>query len=211
MSFVMRSADARARRRPIGLSLPGWHVASVLAAWLPLTVTIVLVCGIVYLTAQQVLRQDANDPQVQLAEDTAAALLAGRLADLVLPPGKVDVAASLAPWVIVFDDAGRIVASSAEFGSLPLPPSGVLEAARRDGQTRVTWQPRPGVRAATVVQRYGGSRPGFVMAGRSLRESEARSEKLLVLIAAAGVAALVVSFVAVAAAITLGARWLRPV
>jgi hypothetical protein len=38
----------------------------------------------------------------------------------------------------------------------------------------VTWQPRRGVRIASVVMRVQGSQPGFVLAGRNMREVESR-------------------------------------
>ena len=44
-----------------------------------------------------------------------------------------------------------------------------MRLARR-GEDRLTWQPEPGVRSATVVVHYQGAQAGFVMAGRSLRE-----------------------------------------
>jgi hypothetical protein len=43
-------------------------------SWLPLAVVIVALCEQAYLTAQQLLRQGANDPQIQLSEDFAASL-----------------------------------------------------------------------------------------------------------------------------------------
>lgn len=199
-----------ASRRQLSRPTVSWYAATVVSNWLPLALAITLLCGIVYLSAQQMLRQAANDPQVQLAEDAAAGLLAGRPVDAVVPPGKVDIGAGLAPWVMVFDDAGRPLATSGELGSLPLPPSGVFEAARRSGQTRLTWQPAPGVRVAAVVQRYGGARPGFVVAGRSLRESEARTDQLLLLVVLAGCATLAATLAAVAGSVAFSARWLRP-
>src|SRR5258708_5293251 len=45
-------------------------------------------------------------------------------------------------------------------------------------EKRVSWQPilgiTRGVRIAAVVERVGGAHPGFVLAGRSLREVEVR-------------------------------------
>ena len=50
---------------------------------------------------------------------------------------------------------------------------------RQHGEERLSWQPRRGVRIAAVVQRVGGAHPGFVLAGRSLREVEDREEQVL--------------------------------
>jgi hypothetical protein len=140
-----------------------------LAMWLTLTT---FIAGTGYLIAQQVLRMSANDPQIQLAEDGAQRLVAGEPPARLVPDRTVDMANSLAPFVIVYDDAGRPLTSSANLdGSVPTPPKGVFDFVRGHHEERVTWQPRPGVRIASVVTRTGN---GFVVAGRNMREVEAR-------------------------------------
>jgi hypothetical protein len=133
------------------------------------------------LIAQQVLRMSANDPQIQLAEDGAQRLSAGEDAVRILPERQVDRSSSLAPFVIVYDDAGRPIASSARLdGSTPRPPKGVFDFGRANREERVTWQPRPGIRIAAVVTR---STNGFVVAGRNMREVEERKTLVLKLAA----------------------------
>jgi hypothetical protein len=130
----------------------------------------------------QLLRLQANDPQVQLAEDAARALAAGADPKSVLPPGpEVDVARSLAPFVVVYDAAGAPIASSGRLhGAAPRLPGGVLEHARAQGGHRLSWQPEVGVRQAlVVVPLRAAEAPGFVVAGRSLREVEARKRQAL--------------------------------
>lgn len=144
-----------------------------------LALALTLLCGLIYVTAQQVLRQLANDPQVQMAEDAAAALAEGRvpatLPDTAALAGKIDMAQSLAPFLIRYDEDLQPVSSTAELdGKTPVPPAGVFEFARIHGENRLTWQPRRGVRSATVLVHYSGRKPGFVLAGRSLREVETR-------------------------------------
>ncbi len=51
-------------------------------------------------------------------------------------------------------------------------------SASRVGEDRITWQPEPGIRSAVVVVHYTGATPGYVMAGRSLREVEWRIDRL---------------------------------
>jgi hypothetical protein len=120
---------------------------------------------------QQVLRMGANDPQVQLAGDLATQLEQGIAPSDAVPAGHVDIARSLAPFVIAYDQAGKPTASQATLdGSVPVPPKGVFDCALQNGEDRPTWTPRPGVRLATVVRRVGGAHPGFVLAGRSLGE-----------------------------------------
>ena len=59
-----------------------------------------------------------------------------------------------------------------------LMPSGVFDYTRQNKEDRVSWQPETGVRIAAVVVAYGGAQPGFVLAGRSLREVEARESQI---------------------------------
>ena len=118
----------------------------------------------------------ANDPQIQMAEDAASALMPGANVESVVPSAKVEIADSLAPFLIVFDKSGKVLASSASFhGAVPAYPAGVLDYVPQKGQDRVTWQPEAGVRMATVV---GPIRNGFVMAGRSLTEVEKRESQV---------------------------------
>ncbi len=155
------------------------HLTTIIKTWLIVAFVATLILGIVYATAQQILRMNANDPQIQIAQDTAQALRDGAAPEQVLPFEQVDIAASLSPYVIIYDDSGRALAGSGLLhDELPSLPAGVFEDARRNGENRLSWQPEPGVRSATVITRYGGSEPGFVMAGRSLREIENRITRL---------------------------------
>jgi hypothetical protein len=124
---------------------------------------------------QQVLRMGANDPQVQLAGDLAAELEQGVSPADAMPAGHVDIAHSLAPFLIAYDQTGKPIASQGTLdGSIPAPPKGVFDYALKNGEDRPTWTPRGGVRLATVVRRVGGAHPGFVLAGRSLSEVQQR-------------------------------------
>jgi hypothetical protein len=151
-------------------------IIKIIMSWLPLALITAGLCGLVYLTIQQSLRMGANDPQIQVAEDAAGALNGGASLYSVVPATKVELATSLAPFIIVFDDSGKVLVSSATLhGSVPVYPSGVLDYTRQHGEDRVTWQPENGVRMATVVVRYD---KGFVLAGRSLREVEIRESNI---------------------------------
>jgi hypothetical protein len=156
-----------------------YRVTNILRQWLPLAVVITLLCGLIYTAGQQMLRWSANDPQIQMAQDTAAALTAGASVDAVVPATQVDIAASLAPYLVVYDDRGAPAAGSGRLhGALPALPAGVFEYVRRHGLDKISWQPEPGVRSAAVVAPVGGTHPGFVLAGRSLREVENRIDNL---------------------------------
>jgi hypothetical protein len=165
--------------------------------WVPLAVALTGVCGVVYASVQQDLRQGANDPQIQMAEDAATRLEGGASTESVLPARTVELSSSLDTYVMVFDRADQLISSSAKLHGNPPPfPPDVLRNAT--GQDRVTWQPEVGVRSAVVVQPW---RDGFVVAGRSLRLIEEREQQVLLIaslawavtLGATAVAALAVS------------------
>ena len=152
--------------------------------------------GLAYTLGQQVLRHSANDPQIQMSEDLAAALASGKQAKDIIPKDKVDIATSLAPYVVAFDEKGQPLASTAILdGQTPTLPDGLLAYTKLHGQDIVTWQPRAGVRSAAVITHYHG---GYVLAGRSLREVEKREDRLLKLTALAWLATVAATLVAVA-------------
>jgi hypothetical protein len=168
-----------------------------LRAWIPIAAAIVALTATVYVTAQQVLRMGADDPQVQLARDTASSMAEGEDPLNLFPPRQVDLASSLAPFVLVYDTAGGVLATTAVLhGRIPDLPAGVREFATDHGEDRVTWQPEPGVRIAAVVVPFEG---GTVLVGRSLREVEARIDTLGQLMLAGLAGALLLTLLAVLA------------
>ena len=132
-----------------------------------------------YVGMQQLLRQGANDPQIEMAEDISAYLSKGAPVETLGAQNNVDITKSLAPFFIAYDEAGKSLASSATLdGKTPTPPLGVFDAAKTKGENRVTWQPAPDVRIAAVIIPFHASSSGFVLAGRSLREIEKRETTL---------------------------------
>lgn len=162
---------------------------AIVLRWAPLAALATAVCVLIYLGVQQVGRHLANDPQLEMARDIGARLAAGEPVSAVVPATPVDFGRSLSPFVTIYDEAGAVVATSGRLNGSPriLPP-GVLDHVRQNGEERVTWQPEPGVRIATVIVRREGASRGFVLAGRSLRETEERTAKFGSLIAAAWIA-----------------------
>lgn len=139
-----------------------------------------VLCAGVYGIGQQMLRQLANDPQIQISEDTAAYLSTGKpLPSSVFSP-IVDIGESLAPYFIIYDDQGTPIAGTGLLdGKTPTLPSGVFAYTKEHDQDRITWQPRRGIRMAIVVTRVKGGLGGYVLAGRSLRETEQRERQIL--------------------------------
>jgi hypothetical protein len=178
-------------------------VRRALAFFLPVAVLATLCCGLVYAADQQDLRSGANDPQIQMAQDAASALDAGAQPTSLVSVSRVDVAHSLAPFLVIFDSSGRVLATDGQLdGHDPIPPSGVLASAANNPPDIVTWQPRGGVRIAAVVVLWQG---GTVLAGRSLAQVEIREDNALLIALAAWLAMLVALALA-----SLAASWLWP-
>ncbi|HUD19353.1 MAG TPA: hypothetical protein VMR81_02850 [Patescibacteria group bacterium] len=133
-----------------------------------------------YFLVQQDLRQSANDPQIQMAEDLARHLSKGQAVSAISFPESVNMSEDLGVFVSIYDGKGQSVASTAYLnGQLPNVPLGVLLYAKEHGQNRITWQPQVGARAAIVVTPYqNGTSYGYVVVGRSLREVEKREDQI---------------------------------
>ena len=127
--------------------------------------------GTIYVVAQQLDRLSANDAPLRLASQVAAELREGQSTTVDAQP-HVDLSRSLAVFVVVEDAQGVSSAGSGFLdGSLVSLPTGVLASAGQSGEDNVTWQPRSGLRFATVTLRVGDQ---FVSAGQSLEPSESR-------------------------------------
>lgn len=125
----------------------------------------------------------ANDPQEQLARDAAKRLDGGATPATLIGPTTVDVASSLAPFIVVYGSTGNVLATDGALdGKAPMLPDGVLASATQTGRDAVTWQPREGVRVATITIPWDG---GTVTSGRSLRLVEDRESALELIVASA--------------------------
>ncbi len=174
---------------------------NILKHWLPLAAALTGVFAFIYLTVQQDMRMGLNDPQIQMAEDAAIALASNQPVDALIPANapKVDMAKSLAPFLIIYNSNGSPVASGAVLnGQAPIPPAGVFDYTRQNNEDRVSWQPAPDVRSAAVIVAVNGGQAGFVLAGRSMREVEIRESNLTNLVTLGWIACLAVTLVIVA-------------
>jgi hypothetical protein len=158
---------------------PQFDLWKIIKAGLPLMVAVTFIFGLIYIVGQQSYRHSANDPQIQLAEDAALALSKGQAPESLIGNNKINIAHSLSPYVIICDQSGQPVASSALLDDqTPKIPPGIFEYTKRHKQDRITWEPKPGVRQAAVIVHYEGQASGFVFAGKSLRETEMRIGQL---------------------------------
>jgi len=144
----------------------------------PFAVAITLI-GFCYTAVQQSLRMSANDPQIWLAGDAARVLARGGEMKTVLPTNVIDISESLSPYIAIFDNDDKLIASGATLHEEPIaPPHGVFEYAKKFGENRFTWQPEPEIRQAVVLVHFNGKNSGFVMSGRSLNETENRIDNI---------------------------------
>lgn len=140
-----------------------------------LTVLLVtLAHALIYACFQQMLRIEANDPQIQQAEDASVLLSQGIV--FATTTDAVDMQHSLAPFYMIFDNKHNIIQSTGLYNGAPItPPSGVLDYTLTHPENRLTWQPKQDTRLAAVVTHYqSSSGSGFVLVARSLRETKNR-------------------------------------
>jgi hypothetical protein len=131
---------------------------------------------LVYLVTQQSLRLGANEPPLQVATETLLKLQSGLSAKDAISAEKVDISKSLNAFVMVYDSNKSLIATSGIINnSIPLYPKGVLDNVTQKNEARVTWQPKVGLRFATVAIKYND---GYIVAARSLSETEQLIGKL---------------------------------
>jgi len=150
--------------------------------WLVVAAAVTVVLGFGYVAAEQSVRHAADHPQIEMARDAIDKLQAGASPQSVLPKEGVDLALktppSKNPYLIVVDLEGKVLASSVTLGGVqPIPPAGVFDNVRAHGDQTVTWEPAPNVRSAIAVDAW---EYGYVVAGRSLDDTETLESNLLV-------------------------------
>ena len=77
--------------------------------WFLLIIATSFISGLVYATVQQDLRQGANDPQIQIAEDVASALQNGRSTTNFNTVDKIDITKSLGTFLTIYDNSGKLL------------------------------------------------------------------------------------------------------
>ncbi len=160
----------------------------VLRVYLAVALTTIFVA--MYIVVQQDYRTGLNDPQIQLAEDGALKLSLGAAPAVLVPreaSASIDIQKSLSPWLVVYDQAGLVLESSAVLNNAPPKlPQGIFNTSTwskapmytQNGmqESRVTWQPEAGVRQALVLVHVSNGM--YVALGRNMREVEQRIEHL---------------------------------
>jgi hypothetical protein len=165
----------------------------ILMAWIGCCVLATIGAAAVYGVAQQVGRRAADDvPRALVAQQVAALSSQEPTTGLPAFGPATSLSSQSAPFVIVYDSAHRIMATTALLDDgTPHLPDGTLDDAVSRGRTNVTWQPRAGVREAVIAQPWTGpSGSGVVVAGVGLGATEDRARSILVDVTAGWVLAL---------------------
>lgn len=149
-----------------------------------------IIFATIYVQGLQSLRLSADDPQIQMAEDTVSKLNNNSSPGSLLG-SKVDIANSLAPFIIIYDKNGKVVAGNGYIdNSIPVVPIGVLNSATPGRDNKVSWQPQSNIRIASVTSAAANY---YVLSGRSLKEVEVREDRILDLTAAGYVASILLA------------------
>ncbi len=144
---------------------------------------VTILSGLIYVSVQQSHRSGANDPQLQIARDISGRLKNNKAIDQLMAGDTVEISKSLAVFIVLYDMNGEPIRSNGLLdGKLPQIPKGVFDFTRRHGEDAISWQPRRGVRMATVVESVQAGEIGFVAVGRSLQEVEKRVGSLTTMI-----------------------------
>ncbi|HEY8281746.1 MAG TPA: hypothetical protein VIG28_04630, partial [Leifsonia sp.] len=158
-----------------------------LVPWIVGAFAVTVAIAAVYLSLQQLNRSAADDAGDRLASQVTSAGGAGGGAGGAGAAAHVDLATSLAPFFVVYDRSGVPVSGTGYLdGRLARIPAGVVRTALAEGMDRVTWQPRPGLRYATVAQKDGDR---VVVAGQSLKPVEDRIDRLGLMLVVGWIAA----------------------
>lgn len=183
-------------------TLPNAHNESMsvnVKHWAILAVPITFILLTVYIVAHQLLRQTANDPLVQSAEDWAATIETNVNPNRLDLGNYIDPSLSYQNFGIVYDQDGKIIATSVAAPSDMTQPDGVFDSvdAAPNNEVRYTWQPATGDRYATVMKRANlQSKSYYVLAGRNLKLIEQHQSQAMWLIFFGWVATLAATFVA---------------
>lgn len=168
----------RAAARPRLLLRVDNALVSRTIVWVLGFVLVTGIFGTVYVAAQQSVRASANTEPAAAAAREVQLLAAG---SGTLSEQRVELTADSGPFVVVYDaDNAPVAGTVVRNGALPVVPTGLLAAARVEGQDKVTWQPAAGLRFAVVARAASDGR--VAVGGQSLAPFEDRDAQTLSLV-----------------------------
>lgn len=133
-----------------------------------------------YVFVQQESRTGINTPLVQILQTVKADLQSGVNPEVILKSREIGLSTSESPFITLYGLDKSVIGSSEHLANrtLTLPP-GVLDISRAKGESRVTWQPTPELRFASITDYVPTF--GYVSVSQSLGEVESRAHRSLLL------------------------------
>ncbi|GAC1417496.1 MAG: hypothetical protein NVS9B7_16320 [Flavisolibacter sp.] len=151
-----------------------------------------IILGLIYLSVQQVYRNSANDPQVQLAHEIGDRLNHAKSLDKYFND-TTDLMETKSVFLEIYNAQGHPLLSNALLnGRFPELPMGVLNFVKQKGEDWVTWQPNRKLRLAMVIVSSTVSPHLIVAVGRTLQETENRVSALTHLVVIGWILCLVI-------------------
>ncbi len=134
----------------------------------------------IYVASYFIISNASYNPQINIATDTAwkVALQLEKNGKIEPLAGeKIDISKSTETFVIIYDQNKNAIESNGQLnGQIPTLPSGVLENTHPGEKHTLTWQPEENIRLAAVTVSAGEY--GYVLAARSLSDTEFRIGEL---------------------------------
>ncbi len=150
----------------------------VIAIFLVLVAIFSIVFISICYTGRLVLRQQANDPQIEVTEQVAGIIRQGApLEAIVGTAQQIDLSESDALFVAIFDKDKNLAGSTALVNGQPISvPSENFDLAKLQGDYRFDLEVTEGRKMAAVLKPVDEN--AYVLAGRSLAEFEKRADTL---------------------------------
>lgn len=146
---------------------------SLLRVWLAIVGAATLVLGASYAMVQQSARLAADEQPLTALSDAKQKLSEDIAPNEVVPDEETDLREDSSVFVIITDENKKVIASSALLdGQSPLPTKDVFARAEQAGKDNFTWEPKKGVRHAVSIQKFDDNAGGYILAGKSLKETE---------------------------------------
>ena len=149
------------------------------SAILPITLLILLI-STSFVLLQYSVRLGQNESILNVAEGVIQAVEKNRAVLDNQPQDQlIDPKTSNSIFIQAYNDDGSIAYSNLgiDGNNQSKVPQGVLDNAKKD-RNMITWTPKKDIRLAIVAQKFNGEKPGIIVTGKSLRDSDSMVDKI---------------------------------
>ena len=149
------------------------------SAILPITLLVLLI-STSFALLQYSNRLGQNESILNVAEGVIQAVEKNRAVLDNQPQDQlIDPKTSNSIFIQAYNDDGSIAYSNLgiDGNNQSKVPQGVLDNAKKD-RNMITWAPKKDIRLAIVAQKFNGEKPGIIVTGKSLRDSDSMTDKI---------------------------------